>query len=130
MRITFLTIASFVLLAIAYSFSAGAGTIADVDGDNVPDVFDNCSTRVNGQTTGGLNKMQIDTDSDGFGDACDCDFTQDGFVLGGDISNLFGFFNGTDQLHDLTGDGFVLGGDVSFCFGQFNSTPGPGATAQ
>jgi hypothetical protein len=129
MKIKILAIATGVLLAVSFSLAAGAGTIADFDVDLIPDVFDNCSEKVNGPGTGGANADQADEDSDGFGNACDCDFTQDGTVLVDDISSLFGAFNGPSLLHDNTGDGTVLVDDVSFCFGQFNGPPGPGATA-
>ena len=128
MRIKFLAIASTVLLAIGFSLSAGAGTIADTDADSVPDVLDNCVNNANGPNEADANQKQVDTDSATdpslAGDACDCDFTQDDIVLGDDIVSLFGAFNGSSQLHDLTGDGIVLGDDVVFCFGQFNGPPG------
>jgi hypothetical protein len=128
MKIKFLAIASAVLLVIGFSLAASAGSIADGDGDLIPDVFDNCSADANGPNDA-LN--QTDDDDDGFGTACDCDFTQDGIVLGDDIVSLFGAFNSTTSpLHDIDGDGIVLGSDVVICFGQFNGPPGPGATAQ
>jgi hypothetical protein len=132
MKITFLTIASAVLLVLGFSLTVSAGSIADVDLDLIPDVFDNCSVNPNGPNDA-LN--QTDDDNDGFGTACDCDFVEgtpgeDPIVLGNDIADLFFFFNTTSALHDITGDGFVLGDDIAFCFGQFNGPPGPGATAQ
>lgn len=127
MKIKFLAIASAVLLVIGFSLTASAGSIVDTDLDLIPDVFDNCSADPNGPNDA-LN--QTDDDMDGFGTACDCDFTQDGFVLGDDVVSLFGAFNSSSALHDIDGDGTVLGSDVVICFGQFNGPPGPGATAQ
>jgi hypothetical protein len=127
MKIKFLTIASAVLLAVCYSMTVSAGSIADADTDLIPDVFDNCSLVPNGPNDA-LN--QTDDDNDGFGTACDCDFTQDNIVLGDDIVDLFVAFNGTSPLHDIDGDGIVLGSDVVQCFIQFNGPPGPGATAE
>jgi hypothetical protein len=121
MKIEFFAIVGALLIAVGFAVSAGAGSIADVDTDLIPDVFDNCSLTPNGPND---LKNQIDTDVDGFGDTCDCDFLQDGFVLGDDISDLFANFNGTSTLHDNTGDGFVLGDDVSNCFSRFNGTVG------
>jgi hypothetical protein len=127
MRIKFLAIASAVLLVIGFAMTASAGAIADVDSDTIPDVFDNCSTTANGPND---NLNQTDDDNDGYGTACDCDFTQDLIVLGDDIASLFNAFNTTSALHDVTGDGTVLGDDIAQCFNQFNLPPGPGATAE
>ena len=46
--------------------------LADTDGDDVPDVADNCRLVP--------NPFQSDRDLDGFGDACDFDFDQNGLV--------------------------------------------------
>ncbi len=149
MKIRLLAIASAVLLVVGFSLAATAGSIADGDGDLIPDVFDNCSTipnsdqadpdkdrfgdvcdncrlTANGLETGPLAPAfsQLDTNSDGFGNACDCDYTQDGFVLANDIAILFGVFNTQSELHDNTGDGFVLANDVSRCFARFNTVVG------
>ena len=121
MKFKLLAIASVLLIAVGFSMSAGAGSIDDGDTDLIPDVFDNCVLTPNGPND---LKNQTDTDGDGIGDTCDCDFLQDGFVLGDDISDLFANFNGTSTLHDNTGDGFVLGDDVSNCFARFNGTAG------
>jgi hypothetical protein len=126
MKIKFLALASVALLAFGLSLTAGAGSIDDTDSDLIPDVFDNCSAHANGPASA---TNQVDTDGDGFGNRCDCDYFQDGFILGDDIADLFANFNGTSALHDTNGDGFVLGDDVATCFGFFNSVPGPGATA-
>ena len=125
MKVKFLMIASVVLLAMSFALTAGAGSIDDGDSDLIPDVFDNCSIRANGPND---DMNQTDTDSDGFGNTCDCDFTQDGFVLVEDIVSLFGAFNTVDALHDNTGDGVVLVDDVVTCLGLFNLAVGPGAT--
>jgi hypothetical protein len=128
MKIKFLAMASAVLLVVGFSLTVSAGSIVDTDLDLIPDVFDNCSLAANGPNDA-LN--QTDDDLDGFGTACDCDFTQDLFVLGDDIVDLFANFNSsTSPLHDIDGDGFVLGSDVVLCFNQFNGPPGPGATAE
>ena len=128
MKIKFLAIASAVLLAIGFSLAAGAGTIADGDSDLVPNVYDNCSERANGPASAS-NQVDTDDPDDGFGDSCDCDYNNDGTVLGDDILALFGVFNTASTLHDNIPDGTVLGDDVLFCFGQFNGPAGPGATA-
>jgi hypothetical protein len=132
MKIKFLAIASAVLLVVGFSLTVSAGSIADGDGDTIPDVFDNCVNVPNGPNDA---QNQTDTDGDGFGNQCDCDFVDpppgDGIVLGNDIVELFGAFNSTTSpLHDMDGDGIVLGSDVVICFAQFNGPPGPGASAE
>jgi hypothetical protein len=117
---------SAVVLVLGLSLNAWAGIIRDTDSDLVPDVFDNCQLRPNGPHDP-LN--QTDGDADGFGTACDCDFTQDNFVLGDDLVSLFSAFNISSPVHDVDGDGFVLGGDFIYCIGAGWILPGPGRTA-
>ena len=45
---------------------------SDADGDLVPDQFDNCSTVRNGPND---PSRQIDSDRDGYGNACDADYS-------------------------------------------------------
>jgi hypothetical protein len=45
-----------------------------MDGDGVADAEDNCTQVQNGALAGPND--QVDTDSDGYGNACDCDFNQ------------------------------------------------------
>jgi hypothetical protein len=75
--------------APARARSAGGGASAratlhpepgDVDGDEVPDVTDNCP--------GVKNGSQLDTDGDGDGDACDGDDDADGVPDGSDNCRL------------------------------------------
>lgn len=116
------TITGMALLVFGYALTAGAGSVADADGDGVPDSFDNCSLVPNGP---GENSNQVDTDQDGFGNACDADYDQDGNTLGSDFG-LFGVaFGGTDQLYDHDGDGNVLGSDFGIFGTLFGGTPGP-----
>jgi Thrombospondin type 3 repeat/RTX calcium-binding nonapeptide repeat (4 copies) len=66
----------------------------DVDGDEVPDVTDNCVTVKNGS--------QLDTDRDGQGDACDADDDADGVP---DTSDNCRLVRNQDQV-DGDGDGY------------------------
>jgi hypothetical protein len=59
--------------------------VPDAD-DGLADGEDNC-TRVS-------NPDQRDTDGDGIGNTCDCDFNQDGFCGGPDFTLFIGGFNG------------------------------------
>jgi hypothetical protein len=126
MKMKFLAGACALVFALGFAMTATAGVILDNDSDLIPDVLDNCTLVANGPGQPGIN--QTDGDNDGFGTACDCDYTQDGTVLGDDLLELFGFFNQSDVspfLHDNTGDGLVLGDDILKCFGYFNGPPGP-----
>jgi hypothetical protein len=113
-------------LLVGIAFAGRAGVIEDVDSDLIPDVLDNCTIVANGPD--GLLD-QTDSDDDGFGNGCDCDFTQEGLILGDDLLLLFAQFNMTTdeatEVFDQTGDGFVLGDDISACFGKFGGPPGP-----
>ena len=109
--------------------------LVDSDNDGTLDIVDNCLDAPNGPNLG--TNIQLDTDSDGFGNACDPDIDepQDGQVLGEDIALLFQCFNhptsydpGNGQVcthADFTGDGNILGDDVAIAFGLFNMPVGP-----
>jgi YD repeat-containing protein len=77
----------------------------DSDIDGVSDIIDNCRYTA--------NPGQEDTDGDGFGNACDADLDNDGFVGPNDFT-LFAlaWWSGTSSAHwnpdaDLDSDGFV-----------------------
>jgi hypothetical protein len=65
------------LLLLAPASSFGGALLGDSDGDGIDDLFDNCRDV--------MNASQLDTDSDGCGNACDGDFDQDGAVAGTDF---------------------------------------------
>jgi hypothetical protein len=95
----------------------------DNDTDNIPDANDNCILVD--------NPNQSDTDGDGIGNICDCDFNQDNFCGGPDFTIFIGCFNaptGGDpvcEAADMNGDDFVGGPDFSLFIGGFNGAPGP-----
>ena len=99
------------------------GTVADTDQDGIADVTDNCISVANAE--------QLDTDGDGIGNMCDCDFNQDNFCGGPDFTLFIGCFNAatggnpTCEAADMNGDGFVGGPDYSLFIGGFNGAPGP-----
>ncbi len=99
--------------------------LLDSDGDGIPDNTDNC--------TATLNASQLDTDGDGYGNVCDCDFDQSGFCNIGDF-NVFlpDFLSGHDTGTgtDMDGSGTVNIGDFNFFLpGFLGGHPGPSALA-
>ncbi|MDO9006363.1 MAG: C25 family cysteine peptidase [Aquabacterium sp.] len=91
----------------------------DSDSDTVPDSRDNCVAVP--------NKEQQDTDGDGYGNACDADLNNDGFVNSLDLSALRGQFGKRGVAGDLNGDGLVNSLDVSRFSKLFGKVPGPSA---
>ncbi len=113
---------------------AGAQTVygpppGDSDGDGVADTADNCLDLPNGPWAGPHD--QLDTDTDGIGNLCDCDFDGDGFCSIGDFNAfLVDFVTGSDggSGTDMDGDGFVAISDFNqFLPGFVAGVPGPAA---
>jgi hypothetical protein len=85
-----IAVISAVLLSFGMTLAASAGTIADCDGDDVPDVLDNCVGVPNGPGAGACSQY-ADFDDDGYGDACDADFDNVGGTGGTDFTALLTF---------------------------------------
>jgi len=85
--------------------TSGAGPDVDTDGDGVQDNLDNC--------TAVPNPSQADVNSDGFGQQCDPDSTNDGVVGAPDFGDLVASFglmegdSGDNPEQDTTNDGVV-----------------------
>ena len=95
-------------------------TETDSDGDGVPDSRDNC--------TAVPNADQRDSDGDGFGDACDADVNNDGFVNSIDLALVKAAFGGSGQSRaDLNGDGRINALDLALVRRLFGTRPGPSA---
>jgi len=79
------------------------GVSNDIDGDLVLDAVDNCLTTPNGP-----NEMsnQVDTDQDGYGNACDADYNDDGTTSTLDFAYFLNAFTGAipDLQTDHNGD--------------------------
>ncbi|MEM7083137.1 MAG: S8 family serine peptidase [Pseudomonadota bacterium] len=101
--------------AIAATLIAFAGV--DTDGDGVFDSADNC-TLVS-------NASQLDTNGDGFGNACDPDLNNDGIINFLDISLFSQAFGPGTGDADFNGDGNVNFLDYSIVPGYFGQPPGP-----
>jgi hypothetical protein len=101
-----------------------AGPCADLDGDGVCDVDDNC---INGGPKPGANPAQDDTDGDLCGNVCDPNRAQNGTVGFPDILGAINSFNTVD-MNKKTREpiGNVVGfPDILDSINYFNMPPGP-----
>ena len=125
-RIGRLTSKVFVLsAAMGLAGSAGAQQGADQDGDGVLDGYDNCLLVPNGP---GEDSNQVDADGDGFGNACDADYDNDGYVVTNDFSRFVVAFQngGGDPATDHDGSYGTTVSDFSVFLSQFVAgVPGP-----
>ena len=99
-----------------------AGAQTDTDGDGVLDYLDNCTLAA--------NVAQIDVDGDYYGNRCDPDFNNDGYVTAADYVLFRAHLNTADPLYDLNGDGYVTAADYLILRGYLNKTPGPSEPAE
>lgn len=109
------------LFAIGFAMSATAGSVTDGDSDLVPDGFDNCDADPNGPNQG---SNQVDTDVDGYGNACDADYDNDFTVSAADFGTFLADFGGPGTLTDHDGDGQTTAADFGVFLGQFTGPPG------
>ena len=110
-----------------------AGPCADVDGDSVCDVADNCLTGIKS----GANPAQDDSDGDLCGNICDPNFANNGLVGFADILLAIGDF-GTAVPTTVSGQntrtnepvtnptGFA---DILDAIAYFSAAPGPSANS-
>jgi hypothetical protein len=99
------------------SSTQAAAIETDTDKDGVPDSRDNCSAIP--------NPSQLDTDGDGYGNACDGDFNNDGFTNSLDLSLMRSMVGKRGAAADLNGDGIVNSLDIALFAKRFGSVPGP-----
>ncbi|GEM_PF-2226222 len=100
-------------LAAAAFFS----TFADTDGDGIFDHQDNCIEIA--------NPDQRDSNGDGFGNACDADLDNNGYVSFNDLELFKAAFNTNNADADFDGSGFVSFNDLAIFRQLFNKPPGP-----
>jgi len=91
----------------------------DGDGDGIPDSRDNCMAMP--------NRTQLDTDGDGYGNACDGDLNNDGFVNAVDLALMRRAIGKRNVPGDLNGDGIVNSLDVARFRSLLGRAPGPSA---
>lgn len=95
---------------------------ADQDSDGWYDECDNCIEK--------SNSKQLDTDADGYGNACDVDLNNDGFVNSLDIPEFSRRYIAGDLLVDFNDDGVVNSLDIPVVSRSFFKPPGPSAFIQ
>ena len=124
MKVGIITIFAALLLALpAFAGTVDPCTGADTDGDGTVDICDNCSDVV--------NPSQSDGDQDGYGDACDCDYSATGNFAcdGSDFTAFIGKFGTgvppTNCEYDHVPNGAVDGSDFTAFIGMFGGVPGP-----
>ncbi|MFK8015844.1 MAG: alkaline phosphatase D family protein [Gammaproteobacteria bacterium] len=107
------------LTAVALSLWIAPSALAqfDTDLDGVINDLDNCQTTPNAQ--------QIDSDADGFGNACDADLNNDCQVNVADLGLLRSVFFSDNANADLNGDGIVNAADIGLFRLRFFDAPGP-----
>jgi hypothetical protein len=111
------------LIAVVSGLAPGL----DSDNDGIDDDFDNCKLVPNGPNdTASNGPPQNDTDGDGYGNMCDADFDNSGFVNFGDLAAFRAAFGTSDAAADLNGSGFVNFGDLARFKALFGQPPGPG----
>ncbi len=96
-------------------------TGADSDGDGIPDGSDNCIEVA--------NPAQRDTDVDGYGNYCDADLDNSGFVNFADLAAFKAAFGTADADSDFNGSGFVNFADLAIFKSLFGKAPGPSGVA-
>jgi hypothetical protein len=125
MKVGIITLLSSLLLALpalAGPPDPCAG-VPDGDGDGFCNTIDNCSSFA--------NPSQTDGDQDGYGDACDCDFSTsaNGGCDGGDFGAFVATFGTavppTNCEFDMIANGGVDGGDFGRFVSLFGGLPGP-----
>ncbi|MEZ5541596.1 MAG: Ig-like domain-containing protein [Pseudomonadota bacterium] len=95
----------------------------DADNDGVPDAQDNCINTPNGAATPSIN--QLDSNGDGYGNACDADLDQSGFVDAVDLALFRSKYRTTDPDADLNGSGLVDAVDLALFRSLYRKDVGP-----
>lgn len=99
----------------------------DADSDGVTDAEDNCLVAA--------NSSQLDANQEGYGNACDADFTDDGVVGAPDwlmLARAFGATEGNpgyDLELDMNGDGAIGVPEFVLVGSSFLQPPGPSGLA-
>ncbi len=92
-------------------------TDPDEDTDGVTSSFDNCTVVA--------NELQRDSDGDGFGNKCDADFDNNGYVNYLDFLALVEVYGTSDVHADFDGNGYVNYLDFLALVALYGQPPGP-----
>jgi hypothetical protein len=115
---------------LADAYCAGASSPReepDADSDGVTDAEDGCLLAA--------NTSQLDTDHEGYGNACDADYNNDGIVGAPDTARLVGAFGATigdpdyDPKLDANGDGVIGTPELVLLVTSLGGPPGPSGLA-
>lgn len=109
------------LMSENYTLVGGFQSPPDMDTDWVKDFMDNC-TEV-------MNEDQYDSNSDGYGNVCDADLTNDGVINFLDLGVMKSVFFTADADADLNGDNNVNFIDLAIMKAAFFGEPGPSGIA-
>jgi hypothetical protein len=101
----------------AMASTTWSAPVVDTDGDGVADNMDNCTLVP--------NPGQRDSDGDNYGNLCDADFNNDGFVNAVDLSYFKSKYRTTDPDADLNSSGFVDASDLAIMKSLYRKPPGP-----
>ncbi|MCS5635254.1 MAG: proprotein convertase P-domain-containing protein [Myxococcota bacterium] len=96
---------------------AGAQAGVDTDLDGIHDSVDNCTETP--------NPGQLDSNGDGYGNACDPDLDDDDDVDSADLALMKSVFFGSDADADLDGSGAVDFEDLGVMAAHYGGAPGP-----
>ena len=102
----------------------------DDDNDGMENALDNCIEVANGPTipdAGG--NSQLDSNDDGYGNACDADLNNDEVINGLDVGQFTSQFGTAGPDADFNGDGVVNGLDTGPFTSMFGQAPGPSGLA-
>lgn len=118
-------------MAFGLAVDATAGVPADFDADLVPTFWDVCESRPDGPNEA---CNQVDTNADGYGNACDPDYDDNGATTTTDFSIFLDAFVGVapnpDTDHDCNGATTTADFVVFLEFFQdANRAPGPSGLA-
>ncbi|MEM7082845.1 MAG: dockerin type I domain-containing protein [Pseudomonadota bacterium] len=104
-------------LAGALLLAMQPAVASDRDNDGVEDRRDNCVDRA--------NPLQIDSNRDGFGNACDADLNNDNIVDAHDRALMRARLGSADRNADMDADGKVTEADLAELETQLSRAPGP-----